>query len=257
MTFTRLTLGEPFLQGIPRGDFPCENPLAILDPNTWYQFTFEDTYSVTGPPPASTNRHFPDWSGTGGAHWSFPADPEIDLPFAPFSMFIGNSDGLTLSTANPFTGTYHLRTAGTTVGGIVLGTVASLGSFVVCDSPQESGGFTVYRAQPTVARAVAGQIVTASAMHYWSASGGTPAWRFIIEGYPVDDTTTPWPTTWTSTQAFQSIGSGVYTLAQYSVTVPATSPGDFWISCQVVWRMTMGSGVSYIWDVDDVQVDVI
>lgn len=253
MTFTRIYLGEPRLKGIPRKP-PCDDPTAEV--TVWVDESFENIDARFGTNGTFTGTGIPSYSplaaDPGPYYWDNPFDGDSPIPgsFSAFSDLQGGSS-FRFSSANPHSGTANLRISGTTGGGIVLGNEIHFAAHVPCVSfEQASGTSQPFHTRPVTARTSGGELISYSAWLY-HGSGGTPAWRWLTTGFDANDTVANYATLWSNTQSFQSMASGSWVNVTHSFTAPS---GDAWVTTSLTPRLTLGAGVTYSLDLDDVTV---
>lgn len=251
MTFTRIYLGEPRLKGIPRVP-PCDDP--VTEVKVWYSEDLESVEADLGPNGTDSGLALPSYTSVdppGGYYWNnIGAGTQTPIPFSPISV-LGSDNNNRFSSSNPHSGTRHLRISGTTGGGTVLGTETHFSTHIPCVSyRQPQGTLQPFHTRPVTARTEGGELVSYSAWLY-HGTGGTPAWRFHTTAFDANDETANYSTLWTNTQSFQSIATGSWVNVTHSFTAPA---GDAWVTTSLVQRLTLGAGVTYSFDLDDIMV---
>lgn len=252
MTFTRIYMGEPKLKGIPRKP-PCVDPEAEV--TTWVDESFEniaERFGTNGTPSGNGLPSYSSLASEGPYYWDDPFNGDSPLPgsFSAFSDLQGGSN-YRFSSANPHSGTGNLRISGTTAGGIVLGSEIHFASHIPCVSfDQAPGTLQPFHTRPVTARTQGGELISYSAWLY-HGTGGTPAWRWLTTGFDVNDTVANYAQLWSNTQSFQSMSSGSWVNVTHSFTAPS---GDAWVTTSLVQRLTLGAGVTYSFDLDDVTV---
>lgn len=224
MTFTRLTLGEPFLQGIPSGDAPCGEP-RVYSSNLMNDLAgFESTASLFagdgGEPGFRDNSPLSSHDGSERG-WTF-----VGSSFASLESL--GLVSIARSTANPRSGSYNLRVVWATDDNT---------AFLYLSGGRQCGEMLEY---PVSFRANPGDLATFS---IW---------------YEVDWTTTG-PSGWgIALHAVNSAGGGVeldgveadgsssdvgtYTQLSCSMVCPANT---YWLRCII--RVTGGGTI----DLDD------
>lgn len=251
MTYTRIYLGEPRLKGAPRVP-PCEDPLT--ETKVWYDEDLESVEATLGPNGTDSGQALPSYTSVdppGGYYWNnIGAGTQTPIPFSPIST-LGGDNTQRWSGANPHSGSRHLRISGTTAGGIVLGVETHFATHIPCVSFfQAQGTLQPYHTRPVTARTDGGELVSYSAWLY-NGGSGTPAWRFLTTAFDANDLVANYAILWSNTQSFQSMASGSWVNVTHSFTAPA---GDAWVTTSLVQRLTLGAGVSYSFDLDDITV---
>lgn len=244
MTFTHLTLGEPRLKGTPRGDAPCSDPQPTSKQWT-IDGSFENLFDITGPDPGGNDR-LPEWWGSSGWQWAI-ADGGADVAYAPYGQEIGTGSGSPfVSTANPHSGTSHLRQTGT-IGSGSFNSLTWAASHVPCDTQAAGGGSGTHRSLPIAVRANPGTLITTSIWIDGSTTGGTLQYRWDFAGYDYTNLTqnhfTFVPASYTS------FTTGSYVQISNSLVVPA---GDELMAVGFAWRQS-GAGTWTV-DLDDWEI---